>query len=120
MDETEKIARICRALGVETRVRILTLLRDGPLCVGALAARLDLTQSAVSQHLRVLRDADLVSAERRGYFIHYRLNRQAIEECAGLAKHLIAGDPGPTKKAKKKGEETPCARKNRSARSRRT
>ena len=74
MNQTEQITRACRALAVETRVHILAQLRAGPLCVGALAARLNVTQSAVSQHLRILRDLDLVRAAKHGNFVHYRLN----------------------------------------------
>ncbi len=40
-----------------------------------------MTQSAVSQHLRVLRSAGLVENERKGYWIHYSLNREALERC---------------------------------------
>jgi DNA-binding transcriptional ArsR family regulator len=77
--EVKDLARLFKALSDETRLRLLKLLADrgpdGALCVGALAANLGVTQSAVSQHLAVLRAAGLVVDERRGYFVHYRLNR---------------------------------------------
>ncbi len=85
MDDTAEIrelARLFKALSDETRLRLLKLLAgrgpDGALCVGALAANLGVTQSAVSQHLAVLRAANLVVDERRGYFVHYRLNRASF------------------------------------------
>jgi DNA-binding transcriptional ArsR family regulator len=68
-----ELARRLKVLSVETRVRILGLLKGRPLCVNALAHRLGVTAGAVSQHLRVMRDAGLVSDERRGCFVHYRL-----------------------------------------------
>jgi len=78
-DEVKALARLFKALADETRLRLLKLLSeqdsDGALCVGALAMRLGVTQSAVSQHLAVLRAAGLVVDERRGYFVHYRVNR---------------------------------------------
>jgi len=43
-----------------------------------LAARLDVTQGAVSQHLRIMRDAGLVIDEKHGYFVHYRLNEKTL------------------------------------------
>jgi len=43
-----------------------------------LAARLDVTQGAVSQHLRIMRDAGLVTGEKRGYYVHYRLKRRTL------------------------------------------
>jgi DNA-binding transcriptional ArsR family regulator len=78
MREAQQLARTFKVLSVDTRVRIVQLLRGRTLCVGALSARLDVTQSAVSQHLRVLRDADLVIAEKRGYYVHYRLNERTL------------------------------------------
>lgn len=76
MDEspqTEEIAHLGQILSSETRVRIISLLRKRPLCVGALSTRLQISQGAVSQHLRILRDAGLVTRDRRGYYIHYAL-----------------------------------------------
>lgn len=78
MTDPNKLARIFKILSADTRVRIIQLLKDHPLCVGALAARLDISPGAVSQHLRILRDADLVEPERQGYYIHYGLNEETF------------------------------------------
>ncbi len=78
MVHTEEIARIFTILSVSARLRILELVQDRALCVGALATRLGVTPGAVSQHLRVLREAGLVTAQRSGYFVHYRLNRDTL------------------------------------------
>jgi len=77
--QPERLVRIFKALSAEARVRIVQLLKDRALCVGALASRLDVSQAAVSQHLRVLRDAGLVVAEKRGYYVHYRLNEKTLK-----------------------------------------
>ena len=79
-NDPDKLARVLKVLAVGTRVRIVQLLRERTLCVNALAARLDVTQGAVSQHLRVMRDADLVIDERRGYRVHYRLNEETLAQ----------------------------------------
>ena len=76
--DPDKLARQLKVLSVGTRVRIVQLLKGRALCVNALAARLDVTQGAVSQHLRVMRDAGLVIDEKRGYYVHYRLNWQSL------------------------------------------
>ena len=76
------LARIFKALSVDTRVRIVQALQEQALCVNALAARLEVTHSAVSQHLRILREAGLVVAEKRGYWVHYRLNENTVQEWA--------------------------------------
>ncbi len=77
--EARELAELFKVLSVETRVRILQMLQERPLCVNALAGRLGVTHSAVSQHLRVLRSAGLVSADKQGYFVHYRLHEEAVE-----------------------------------------
>lgn len=59
-------ATALKALGEPRRVEILQLLRDGPLTVGEIAAQVDVTQQAVSQHLAVLGQAGLVEARREG------------------------------------------------------
>ncbi|MBN2374723.1 winged helix-turn-helix transcriptional regulator [bacterium] len=67
-----------KILAVETRIRIIRLLKGRTLCAGAVAARLDVTRGAVSQHLKVLQGAGLVVAEKRGHYIHYQLNEDTI------------------------------------------
>jgi len=124
MNEAQKLARIFKALSVDTRVRMVQILKNRALCVGALSARLDVTQGAVSQHLRILRDADLVIPEKRGYYVHYRLNektllkwRNAIERFLGKENESeVLGNLGNTKG---KGA-MPCVRERSVARSRRS
>lgn len=94
MADAARVSRIFKALSSETRVRILQLLKEHSLCVGALAARLDVSSAAVSQHLRVLRDADLVTPDKRGYYVHYALNRETLEEWRRVADHLLTTEEG--------------------------
>jgi DNA-binding transcriptional ArsR family regulator len=71
----QRLAGFLHALGAGSRLAIVRILLDeGTLCVGALSRRLGISQSAVSQHLRILREKGLVQPERRGYHIHYRLD----------------------------------------------
>jgi len=82
MDEIERLADIFKALSEPTRLRLIKLLGEnrGALCVNALAHMLGVTQSAVSQHLRVLRQAGLVRGERCGSFVHYSLAKGVLKE----------------------------------------
>ena len=89
MTNPRKVTKVFRALSVETRVRIVRLLKKRALCVNALAARLKVTPAAVSQHLRVLRDADLVIPDKRGYYIHYRINEKTLSAWKTLADELL-------------------------------
>lgn len=94
MAEPRELARICKTLSVETRVRIVLLLRERGLCVNALAARLGVSPSAVSQHLRILRDADLVIPDKRGYYVHYALNRATLARWRAAVDGLLSGEGG--------------------------
>ncbi len=101
MDDPVQISRLLKVLSVETRVRIVQLLKGRALCVNALAARLNVTQGAVSQHLRIMRDAGLVMDEKRGYFVHYRLNEDTLAAWLGQIENLldpIHGNATDTKK----------------------
>ena len=123
MSQAQQIARICKVLSVPTRVRILELLTRRVLCVGAISARLDVTQGAVSQHLRVLREAGLVTAEKRGYYVHYRLNRQALAKWKRLTgRFLEARSAGRRPGSPQCGPERKklCVRRKSAARSRRS
>ena len=90
MRDARRLARIFKALSVETRVRIVQLLKDRPLCVGALAARLNVSSGAVSQHLRILRDADLVVPDKQGYFVHYRINKDTLAKWKEMSNDLLS------------------------------
>jgi ArsR family transcriptional regulator len=69
----EETVRLLKGFADATRLRILCLLREGEVCVHALVEALDVTQSAVSHQLRVLREARLVEARRHGRHVYYRL-----------------------------------------------
>jgi len=118
-----EFARICKVLSVDTRVRIIELLKGRALCVGALSARLGVTAGAVSQHLRILRDAGLVTDEKRGYYVHYRLNSQTIAKWKNVTERFLELATIDAKQRRKKMTERikPCVKKkNVAARNRRT
>ena len=72
-----------RALGDETRLRILHLLVGSEVCVCDLAAQLDITQPLLSFHLKTLRDAELVQTRRDGRWTHYSIDPSALEGLGG-------------------------------------
>ncbi len=77
----KEAAELFKILSVDKRIEIIEHLKKEAMSVNALAAALGITQSAVSQHLRVLKAAGLVKDERQGYWVYYSLNREAMEEC---------------------------------------
>lgn len=84
-----KQAELFRVLGVESRIRIIELLKQrGPLCVSEMSESLNLSPSAVSQHLKVLKYAGLVRSERKGYWIPYEIDVDALERCRGFLSEV--------------------------------
>ncbi len=99
-------ADLFKILSVEKRIEIIELLKKKPMSVNALADKLGITQSAVSQHLRVLKAAGLVIDNRQGYWIYYSLNKEALEECRQRLNRICTcgcsgGDASMIKKKKK-------------------
>jgi ArsR family transcriptional regulator, arsenate/arsenite/antimonite-responsive transcriptional repressor len=79
-EAAEALASAFKALADPTRVAIVNRLAAAPeVCVCDLTAAFELSQPTISHHLRILRDAGLVAAERRGTWGYYRLVPEAIE-----------------------------------------
>ena len=77
----KEAAELFKILSVDKRIEIIELLKKGDTSVNAMAEALGITQSAVSQHLRVLKAAGLVKDKRQGYWIYYSLNKDVLEKC---------------------------------------
>ena len=92
---------VLKAVADQTRLKIVNMLLRRNYCVRALARHLGLTESAVSQHLKVLRDAGLIVGEKRGYFMHYDVDRRQLralavrfEELAEIQREVCQPDAG--------------------------
>jgi len=84
-----------KVLGVGTRVRIIELLKSrGPLGAKDIAERLLITPAAVSQHLKILRQAGFVRSERQGYYIPYKIDEQGMENCCRMLIEVCTCDTG--------------------------
>lgn len=78
-------AEIFKVLSVDTRVNIIELLKaKGPMGVKDISSNLGLTPPAISQHLKILKQVGLVRSERKGYWIPYSINVEAMEGCREL------------------------------------
>jgi ArsR family transcriptional regulator, arsenate/arsenite/antimonite-responsive transcriptional repressor len=73
---------VLKAIADENRMNILTLLLQNNYCVRALAKKMKISEAAVSQHLKILRDAEVVVGVRKGYFVHYCVNGQTLRALA--------------------------------------
>ena len=81
-----------RALSDPTRREILQMLKRGTMSAGDLAAKFDMSAAAVSRHLAVLKEAELVRDKREGKFIYYTLNASVLEEILLWVKDLKGED----------------------------
>jgi DNA-binding transcriptional ArsR family regulator len=90
VQQTNDCVTALRALGEETRVRIVALLMEQPLDVGAISAALDVSPYNVSKHLRVLREAGLLEVEKEGRLRRYALP-DAIKRGAAAGRVLDLG-----------------------------
>ncbi len=86
----QPVSRLFKALGDETRLRIVALLAHSEFCVCHLEAALELTQSTTSRHLAVLRNAGVVESRRAGAWIFYRLVDRADPDCEQQLAALIS------------------------------
>ncbi|MGI8880561.1 MAG: ArsR/SmtB family transcription factor [Jatrophihabitans sp.] len=83
--EAEKLARVFKALGDPTRVRLLSLIaahQDGEACICDLTEPVGLSQPTVSHHMKQLVEAGLITREQRGKWAYYRVIRQSLDDLA--------------------------------------
>jgi len=91
LPSTARAAGWFHALSDETRLEIVEMLSHGERCVCELQQSLDAAQSRLSFHLKILKDAGLVTDRREGRWVYYALNRSQLAEMAGF---LGAVKPG--------------------------
>jgi ArsR family transcriptional regulator len=88
-EEAEHLARVLKSVSEPTRLQLISLIKaapDGEACVCDLTEPLGLRQPTVSYHLRVLAEAGLVAAERRGTWMWYSLVPGALDSLRGLLR----------------------------------
>lgn len=85
---------VFKALAHPARRQVLAILRKGPRLAGELAEEFDTSWPTMSRHLAVLKDADLISAERQGNQILYRVNTSVLEDAASALLGLLGRDNG--------------------------
>ena len=101
-------ALLYRALADDTRRNIVTLLLSHNYCVSELARVLAISESAVSQHLKVLKEADLLTVERRGYYMHYDIDRAKLRALAREITDLAALERQPCIKPQETANTCGC------------
>ena len=89
MDEQEKSIKIFKALGHPIRYKIVKFLYDGPKCVCKLNEDIEFSQANLSQHLRILKEAGILSCEKVGMNTHYRISNKEIKNIIDSVEKLV-------------------------------
>jgi len=74
----QNLVDIFKALGEDTRIKIISMLCNREMCVDELIKKLNLSQSAVSHHVKVLKQADLLNIQRKGKWTYYSINKTGL------------------------------------------
>ncbi|MPQ43886.1 ArsR/SmtB family transcription factor [Clostridium tarantellae] len=84
--------KVFKAIGDETRIKILVLLSKKNICAKGIARHLNISEAAVSQHIKVLKDVDLIKGYKKGYYVMYDLNKEVLENAINFMNLLINDD----------------------------
>ncbi|WP_087064875.1 ArsR/SmtB family transcription factor [Intestinibacillus massiliensis] len=84
----QKNARVFKALCDPNRLAILELLRTGEKCACVLLEKLEVTQSGLSYHMKILCESGIVASRQEGKWTHYRLNESGREHAINLLRQL--------------------------------
>lgn len=109
--ELGAIDRLLKALADPTRLRIIGLLQDGEVCVCHIHDSLKISQPKTSRHLAYLRRAGVVTTEKRGLWVYYRLAAQpsaVTQTLLDAARHCVAHAPTARADAKRLEKHTGC------------
>ena len=94
MEELYRIhAEMCKVFSNPTRLVILDLLRDKEMSVTELIEKTGLTQSNISQHLSIMKSKEIVTSNRRGQNIYYRLKNPKIIKASDIIKEVLSERP---------------------------
>jgi len=108
-DHASDAAQLLKALGNEQRLLILCNLLERPMSVGEINERVELSQSALSQHLALLREAGLVETRRDAQSIHYSLPSGPVTRVMALLQDIYcAPEPGAARSAAGRVRRAPC------------
>lgn len=88
----EKQAKIFKALSDERRLRILELLRHGEKCTCVLTEEVNMPQSSLSYHMKILCEAGIVAGREDGKWTHYQINKQGCEKAIAILREITAVD----------------------------
>ena len=80
MKNYKKDASVFKAFCDENRLQILEMLKEGEICACKILEKLNIVQSTLSHHMKILLDAKIVNGRKEGKWMHYSINKQGFDE----------------------------------------
>ena len=84
----ETVVKIFKALGDETRLKILMIISSKLICQKGISKHLQISDSAVSQHIKILKEANIITGYKEGYYVFYKINEESFKECISFMKFI--------------------------------
>ncbi|WKB34810.1 metalloregulator ArsR/SmtB family transcription factor [Terrilactibacillus sp. S3-3] len=84
----DEMSALLKIIGDKTRLKMLAYLKSGEMCVCEFVDLFELTQPAISQHLKKLRSAGIISERKQGTWVYYRLNENLPNYLSGIVQEL--------------------------------
>lgn len=88
------ISLIFKALGDKTRLNILVILTCKDFCAKGISRYLNISEAAVSQHLKILKEADIIKGRKSGYYMKYFINKETMDYIKNFI-NLVTDDKNP-------------------------
>lgn len=84
----ETLIKVFKALSDETRLKILMIISRKVMCQKGISKHLQISDSAVSQHIKILKEANILTGYKEGYYVFYRINEDVFNECIFFMKFI--------------------------------
>lgn len=86
------IVNIFKAMGDETRLQILLLLNSKNVCAKGISKHIGISEAAVSQHIKILKQSNIITGHKEGYYIIYNINKEVLQNSMEFMNLLIDED----------------------------
>ena len=84
----ETLVKVFKALSDETRLKILMIISSKVICQRGISSHLQISDSAVSQHIKILKEANILTGYKDGYYVFYRINEDVFNESISFMKFI--------------------------------
>ena len=84
----ETLIKVFKALSDETRLKILMIISRKVMSQKGISKHLQISDSAVSQHIKILKEANILTGYKEGYYVFYRINEEVFNECIFFMKFI--------------------------------